>query len=569
MKLEYTNKNNFHQKRLDLRRIIILLSLVFLSQCKQANDSEDLTALLGLIPEDNSWKVLFSYPGRNTSLQKREEAKKEIISIISETKRSLLIHAYGLTDEDIIKEIARAMERSVEVKIVADSERNYELLKSYKIPYAIWRGSGLHHIKVILSDHTRMFTGTGNFTTQGLLTDYDGYLSLRFSESMGREFESLINEKYSYPLLSWNGFYFYNSPGNGRQIQKRILDEVRNAKRKIQFLIYSHSDPLLSYELIRASKRGVLVEGIYDRPISDQGKILATLLPQTGSRIYEDENEDRIDDGIFGLGGLNHHKTIIIDDEILLSGSFNFSLNARDSNRELFYETKNAKIIEEFTKEFHRVKNSSRIYPPSFLEMDELTSKSRFVFENGFGIFRSLGIRADSNFGNFHPISSGLFAGSRKTENLHWLTSSQIDSSLHPFRNYSSPNLGVEAKLLLALPTLSLRSLDANHSLGSILVFERQVELKRAHVWTWNRGWSSSELVKLSKQEYLLMGDVLKGANPTAWLVLEGREGQENFASCFYPKGRSFPSELEYLAEENQIQNMIQFGRRVGSCSEI
>lgn len=569
MKLEYTNKIAYYRKGLHVCKIVLILSLAFLIYCKQANNSKDLSALLGLVAEDNTWKVIFSYPGRNTSLQKREEAKKEIISIISETKRSLLIHAYGLTDEDIIKEIAKAMERSVEIKIVADSERNYDLLKKYKIPYAIWRGSGLHHIKVILSDHTRMFTGTGNFTTQGLLTDYDGYLSFRFSESMGKEFELLINEKYSYPLLSWNDFYFYNSPKNGRQIQKRILDEVRNAKRKIQFLIYAHSDPILSYELIRASKRGVFVEGIYDRPISDQGKILATLLPQTGSRIYEDENEDRIDDGIFGLGGLNHHKTIIIDDEILLSGSFNFSLNARDSNRELFYETKNAKIIEEFAKEFHRVKNSSRIYPPSFLEVDELTSKSRFVFENGHGIFRSLGIRADSNFGNFHPISSGLFAGSRKTENLNWPRSSQIDSSLDPKGSYASSTLGFNANLFLALPILPLKALDSNHSLGSILVFERQVELKRAHVWSWSRGWLSSDLVKLSKQEYLLVGDALKGTNPTAWLVLEGREGQENFASCFYPKGRSFPSELEYLAEENQIQNMIQFGRRVVSCSEI
>jgi len=550
-------------------KILILLSILNGIQCQASKDNSDLLAILGILPEQNSWKAIFSYPGRSTSMDKREQAKQEIISIIRSTEKSLEIHAYGLTDADIVKEIAQARERYVSVKIVADSERSYDLLKAYKIPYSIWKGSGIHHIKVILSDNKKMFTGTGNFTSQGLLTDYDGYCTFSFPQSFGQAFSSLINARYNYPVLSWNGFYFYNSPDNGRHIQKRILDEIRNAKRSIQYLIYSHSDPLLSQELIRASKRGVLVEGIYDRPISDQGKILATILPQWNSRIYEEENEDRIDDGVFGLGGLNHHKTIIIDDEILFSGSYNFSLNARDSNREIFYETKNPLVIQEYSQEFIRVKNSSRIYPESWTELEELTHKSKYVFEYGDGIYRSLGISSNSEIGNFHPVSSGLFAGGRKIEDLIWIQESKLDLNFEPTQLTNFTTTEDWGKFHSAAETIQLLALDSSHSLGSVFILQKELDLRRAHLWTWNLGWISQDLVKLSNREYLWLGNSLKTSNKAAWIVLEKNGGDGYFYTCIYQKGKSLPSELEFLSDENQIQNNLKFHRKVDSCSEI
>lgn len=550
-------------------KILILLSILNGIQCQASKDNSDLLAILGILPEQNSWKAIFSYPGRSSSMDKREQAKQEIISIIRSTEKSLEIHAYGLTDADIVKEIAQARERYVSVKIVADSERSYDLLKAYKIPYSIWKGSGLHHIKVILSDNKKMFTGTGNFTSQGLLTDYDGYFTFSFPQSVGQDFSSLINERYNYPVLSWNGFYFYNSPDNGRHIQKRILDEIRNAKRSIQYLIYSHSDPLLSQELIRASKRGVLVEGIYDRPISDQGKILATILPQWNSRIYEEENEDRIDDSVFGLGGLNHHKTIIIDDEILFSGSYNFSLNARDSNREIFYETKNPLVIQEYSQEFIRVKNSSRIYPESWTELEELTHKSKYVFEYGDGIYRSLGISSNSKIGNFHPVSSGLFAGGRKIKDLAWIQESKLDLNFEPAQLPNFTTAEDWGKFHSAAETIQLLALDSSHSLGSVFILQKELDLRRAHLWTWNLGWISQDLVKLSNREYLWLGNSLKTSNKAAWIVLEKNGGNGYFYTCIYQKGKTLPSELEFLSEENQIQNIFKFHRKVDSCSEI
>lgn len=60
-------------------------------------------------------------------------------------------------------------------------------------------------------------------------------------------------------------------------------------------------------------------------------------------------------------GGLLHHKVIMIDDEILILGSLNFSSNAVSSNDENFLVIKNASpLIDSFKTEAYRINKNSR-----------------------------------------------------------------------------------------------------------------------------------------------------------------------------------------------------------------
>ncbi len=50
-----------------------------------------------------------------------------------------------------------------------------------------------------------------------------------------------------------------------------------------------------------------------------------------------------------------HHKVVIIDEEIVITGSYNFSRSAEERNDENIIIIYNAEIAQEFIKEFQRV----------------------------------------------------------------------------------------------------------------------------------------------------------------------------------------------------------------------
>jgi phosphatidylserine/phosphatidylglycerophosphate/cardiolipin synthase-like enzyme len=50
-----------------------------------------------------------------------------------------------------------------------------------------------------------------------------------------------------------------------------------------------------------------------------------------------------------------HHKVIVIDEEIVITGSYNFSKNASRNNDENVLVVENRDIAAEYMKEFHRL----------------------------------------------------------------------------------------------------------------------------------------------------------------------------------------------------------------------
>lgn len=139
-------------------------------------------------------------------------------------------------------------------------------------------------------------------------------------------------------------------------IQNRLLDSVLSSQDSIQYLIFDHYDPILSLGFTRVNHG--FISGVYNRPVDPEGKILSKI---PGFEIMEDGNEDILDDPTIGKGGLLHHKTMILDDIEVLTGSYNYSLSARDSNREILIRIKDARIAKEFKQEWENIRNKSKL----------------------------------------------------------------------------------------------------------------------------------------------------------------------------------------------------------------
>lgn len=431
IKLSFQNTNSRKRSlQLSLGIFLVLFSCT-------GSKPRDKSLLLSLLTNStDSVKAYFSYPGRYIDTDKKRNVLEKILSIIENAKFSLKIYAYSFNNPEIIATLKKASNRGVKIEIVGDKEQNYDLLKENGFPVKIWKQSGLHHIKVILADNKTLFTGTGNFSRQGLTNDWNGYIQLDVEAQNRSNTIDFLNENFSSPVLDTNGITFIGSPESGFLSQDLLLKNVENAKFSIDYLIFDHFDGVLSHALKKASERGVTVTGIYDAPVDDEGEYLTENFYGMSSAIYKDGNEDIVETNSFPEGGLLHHKSMIIDGKTILSGSYNYSTNAKDSNREILYKTENPYLVSEFQKEFNRIKEKS--YPVqrfkfhSFSNQKTLDSSgligntlclpenvSSPVIEVGSGIWKTyLYYPKLKNIncipiGNYETISSGLTHGSK------------------------------------------------------------------------------------------------------------------------------------------------------------
>jgi phosphatidylserine/phosphatidylglycerophosphate/cardiolipin synthase-like enzyme len=125
----------------------------------------------------------------------------------------------------------------------------------------------------------------------------------------------------------------YFSPHGG--CTAAISKEISNAKTSIAVQAFSFTSPPIGEALIEAKKRGVSVLIILDKSnLHSRGSQLANV------------SDKQIPVRIDGKHAIAHNKVIIIDQSTTITGSFNFSTNAENSNAEnllIIHDTETAK----------------------------------------------------------------------------------------------------------------------------------------------------------------------------------------------------------------------------------
>jgi phospholipase D len=89
---------------------------------------------------------------------------------ISKAQSSIYVQAYSFTSKSIIRELIRAKQRGVKIRVLLDSSNLYTNdskapeLEAAGIEVAIDKVSGIAHNKVIIIDKKKVITGSFNFT---------------------------------------------------------------------------------------------------------------------------------------------------------------------------------------------------------------------------------------------------------------------------------------------------------------------------------------------------------------------------------------------------------------------
>jgi phosphatidylserine/phosphatidylglycerophosphate/cardiolipin synthase-like enzyme len=113
----------------------------------------------------------------------------------------------------------------------------------------------------------------------------------------------------------------YFSPNGG--CTDAILGQIDQAKTEILLQAYSFTSKPIAQALIRAHKRGVKIRTLLDKSNRGRKYTSATFLKNMGIPVYIDD-----------MHAIAHNKIMIIDNRVVITGSFNFTAAAEKRNAE-------------------------------------------------------------------------------------------------------------------------------------------------------------------------------------------------------------------------------------------
>jgi len=108
-----------------------------------------------------------------------------------------------------------------------------------------------------------------------------------------------------------------------QKCQTHIIDHINDAKKSIRIQAFSFTDKAIANALADAHKRGVDVKLILNKSNVNCGRSAKDIVIKAGIPVKFDYPR-----------GIAHNKVMIIDEENLVTGSYNFSENAYKNNTE-------------------------------------------------------------------------------------------------------------------------------------------------------------------------------------------------------------------------------------------
>ena len=340
-----------------------LLVLIFIT-CACVPDASLQESVTPSVPTGavQGWYTVYlTDPKSLTASSYQGGPDESLAAAIDQARIRVDVAIYDLNLWSVRDALISAHRRGVDVRLVTDSdnmdEQEVQELKEAGIEVLGDRQEGLMHDKFIIIDRSEVWTGSMNFTTGGGYLDNNNLIRLQSSklaEDYTHEFEQMFIDDHfganktagtPNPRVTVNGSLIevYFSPEDGTL--EHILTAVNAAQESISFIAYSFTLDELAEALIERAQSGVNVSGVFDEDQyhSNAGTEFDTL------------KNAGLDVRLDGNPRLMHHKVIIIDHEVVITGSYNFSNNAEHNNDENTLIIHNQDIAAQFLAEFQQI----------------------------------------------------------------------------------------------------------------------------------------------------------------------------------------------------------------------
>ena len=300
-------------------------------------------------------------PGSFPSEKVNTSFGKELLTMIKEAEKEISFAIYGLRGQDeILLELINAQRRGVVIRGVVDSDSNDEnyytdthlLYKNFNIVsdhnrYNMHNKFFIIDSKIVWSGSSNISnTGTGGYNANNAIVIKSKVIANIYLQEFkqmfyGKKFQKQ-KQKITYENIKTKDseISIYFSP-KSNTYNNGIKKLIKNAQRYVYVPIFYLTHKGLAYELISAKNRGVEVKIILDATAAGNKYSAHRLLQKEGIQVK-----------VENFGGKMHTKSIIVDDEYIVSGSMNFTKAGNVKNDENTIIVKNTNLAREYRDYF-------------------------------------------------------------------------------------------------------------------------------------------------------------------------------------------------------------------------
>ncbi|MDX2005261.1 MAG: phospholipase D-like domain-containing protein [Meiothermus sp.] len=290
-----------------------------------------------------------------------QATKQRLLGLIRGARAQIEVAAFELDDLELGQALREAAARGVRVRMFNDdnyrretrlslsarstSRARCETLVRLEVCYDS-RDNALMHHKFVVVDGLGVWTGSANLTWNAFERNNENSLwipSPELARLYRAEFDAIfggqeqgLGRSERFQVGTTEGTVYF-TPAGGREARGAILERIKRANREIWVAAFVLTDSRVIEALNQAHARGVRVRAVLD------------------ARNLESSNEEAliragIDARKDGNPYTMHDKVMAIDNEYVVTGSYNFSNSGFGRNNENLLILRDPALAERYTR---------------------------------------------------------------------------------------------------------------------------------------------------------------------------------------------------------------------------
>ncbi len=291
---------------------------------------------------------------------------------INNAQKTIDVTSFDLNLPSFVDALVSATQRGVQVRVVYDGKNGSQTLAAAQSPTgqdfdAIaamqgagiqlvngGRSSGLMHDKMIIIDSRILFMGSWNMSYNDTFRNNNNLLEItdptlianyqaKFDELVaGGHFGTHATVGAQTPQLTIDGVQVSNYFSPVDHVSDKLVALVNDAQHSVRFIIFTYTDKNLAAAMIGRFQAGVDVAGVIENRGASQGAFVPLFCAKVPVKL--DGNKYTM-----------HHKVIVIDESIVVTGSFNFTKSADTENDDNVLVIYDPGVAKQYLDEFDRV----------------------------------------------------------------------------------------------------------------------------------------------------------------------------------------------------------------------
>lgn len=287
------------------------------------------------------------------------------VNFIHAASNNLSVCVYELNIPEVLDALLKAHKRGVNVRVAVhpasipnEHDRymweKYNRLISRKVLKPTNNRSGLMHNKFMVRDNHTFWTGSYNLTKNDTEMNDNNVITFthpQLAENYMAEFEEIWEGKHGkrrstptpHPEVMLGTIPVKNLFGPEDDLETAVVSEIKNATNSVYIMAFALSNKQIFRAIIDRANNGVKVYTLFDLELARHKSSLSRVLQAEGVSVRISANN-----------GQMHHKVVVVDENVVITGSANFSASGYNSNDENIIIFESPPLARAFMKECAR-----------------------------------------------------------------------------------------------------------------------------------------------------------------------------------------------------------------------